>query len=69
MSGDDWWEHRIAVERVDELDDPAADLVVVCVGGRGDAPIEDWNPEDGPASRPFDVDAINRRLTALFDAL
>ncbi|WP_345119826.1 plasmid pRiA4b ORF-3 family protein [Dactylosporangium darangshiense] len=65
----DWWEHRITVERVDELDDPAVDVVIVCVGGRGDAPVEDWNPEDGPNTRPFDVDAINHRLTALFDGL
>ncbi|MGI5246704.1 plasmid pRiA4b ORF-3 family protein [Dactylosporangium sp. CA-139066] len=62
----DWWEHRITVERVDQLDDPAADVDIVCSGGRGDAPIEDWNPEDGPHTTPFDVDAINRRLTALF---
>jgi hypothetical protein len=63
----DWWEHRITVERVEELDDPAADVDIVCTGGRGDAPIEDWSPEDGPATTPFDVDAINRRLAALFD--
>lgn len=60
----DWWEHRITVERVDEVSEvsevSAGDIV--CVDGRGDAPIEDWHEEAGPGTTPFDVDAINRRL-------
>ncbi len=34
----------------------------VCVGGQGDAPVEDWNPEYDRGSTPFDVAEINRRL-------
>ncbi|GAA2375119.1 plasmid pRiA4b ORF-3 family protein [Dactylosporangium salmoneum] len=63
----DWWEHRITVERIDEMDD--LDVIdIVCTEGRGDAPIEDWNPEDGPGAAPFDVEAVNRRLAALLGA-
>ena len=57
----DCWEHRITVERVDEVDEVSA-ADIVCLGGRGDAPIEDWHEEDGPGTTPFDVDAINRKL-------
>jgi hypothetical protein len=44
----------------------------VCVGGRGDAPIEDWHldlaGEDGVdpvGTTPYNVDTINERLAAL----
>ncbi|MEV0131169.1 plasmid pRiA4b ORF-3 family protein [Dactylosporangium sp. NPDC050688] len=57
----DCWEHRITVERVDEVDAVSA-ADIVCVDGRGDAPVEDWHEEAGPATTPFDADAINRRL-------
>ncbi|MET7396354.1 plasmid pRiA4b ORF-3 family protein [Dactylosporangium sp. NPDC005572] len=62
----DWWEHRITVERIDELPDPDAAVTIECVAGHGDAPIEDWDPQDGPATTPFDPDAINRELAELF---
>ncbi len=58
----DWWEHKITVERILEPDDRTA---IACTGGLGDAPIEDWNPEDGAGTTPFDLDSINRRLAEL----
>jgi hypothetical protein len=61
----DCWEHRITVEQIDELDDSDATIGIMCAGGRGDAPLEDWNPEDGAGTTPFDVEAINRRLAGL----
>ncbi|WP_433619596.1 hypothetical protein ACQP2P_01925 [Dactylosporangium sp. CA-139114] len=38
---------------------------ITCTDGRGDAPIEDWHPEDGDGTTPFDIGAINKRLAAL----
>jgi hypothetical protein len=35
------------------------------VAGRGDAPVEDWNPEFPEESSPFDADELNRRLAGL----
>ena len=63
-------EHRIAVEKINELEQPDAARAIVCTGGRGDAPIEnwppeDWQPEEGPGTTPFDVDEINRTLAKL----
>ncbi|MEU9890100.1 plasmid pRiA4b ORF-3 family protein [Sphaerisporangium sp. NPDC051011] len=54
----DCWEHEILLERVvtEELAAP------VCVDGRGDNPIEDYNPEYPEDPVPFDRDAINRAL-------
>ncbi|MEV4471353.1 hypothetical protein ACFFR3_01200 [Nonomuraea salmonea] len=54
----DCWEHEILLERVvaDELAAP------ICVDGRGDNPIEDYNPEYPEELMPFDRDAINRAL-------
>jgi len=60
----DCWEHRITLEQIDELED-SDEMPAVCTGGSGDAPVEDWNPEDGPAVTPFDIEAINHRLAAL----
>lgn len=54
------WTHTITCERV--LDLVAGTTYPVCVAGRGEAPVEDWT--DGPESRPFDPDEINRRLAA-----
>jgi Plasmid pRiA4b ORF-3-like protein len=62
----DYWEHRITLEKIDEIKDEDCVPVIVCTGGRGDAPIEDWNPEDGPATTPFDLWAINHRLATLY---
>ena len=56
----DWWEHQITVERIMDTEEPGC--TPVCVGGQGDAPVEDWNPEYDRGSTPFDVAEINRRL-------
>jgi hypothetical protein len=56
----DWWEHRITVERIIDGGDPDANAV--CVGGQGDAPVEDWFPDCGRDPTPFDVAEINRHL-------
>jgi hypothetical protein len=53
------WQHRIDVERIIETDPP--DLSVVCVGGKGDAPVEDSEGD----TTPFDVAAINQELSGL----
>jgi hypothetical protein len=70
--GDDW-RHEITLERV--LGAEPGTRYPVCVGGRGDAPLEDWRPElageDGfdPVGRtPYEIDAINQRLAALTPA-
>jgi hypothetical protein len=56
----DWWEHRITVERIMATAEP--EETAVCVGGQGDAPVEDWYPDCGRDPTPFDVAGINRRL-------
>lgn len=56
----DSWQHDIALEQVAEPD-PAISYPV-CVDGRGDAPVEDWCEDDGPALIPFDRAAINANL-------
>jgi hypothetical protein len=61
----DCWEHRITLEQIDEPEVADEMPAAVCIGGSGDAPVEDWNPEDGPAVTPFDIEAINRRLPAI----
>ena len=53
------WQHRIDVERIIETDPP--DLSVVCVGGKGDAPVEDSEGD----TTPFDVAAVNQELAGL----
>jgi hypothetical protein len=53
-------ENQITVELIEESDNVAA--IPDCVGGQGDAPVEDWTPECGLDAKPFDIDAINRRL-------
>jgi hypothetical protein len=56
----DRWEHRITVERIIDGGDP--DATAECVGGQGDAPVEDWFPDCGRHPTPFDLAAINRYL-------
>lgn len=58
----DCWDHTITLEKIVEGD---GDGRPVLVGGRGDAPVEDWTPESPEESIPFDPDRINRRLRAL----
>ncbi|WP_189241013.1 plasmid pRiA4b ORF-3 family protein [Planomonospora parontospora] len=56
----DCWTHEILLEKVcEEVDRP------VCVGGRGDNPIEHYDPEYPEEPVPFDQDAVNERLAAL----
>jgi hypothetical protein len=57
----DRWEHRILVERIIETEQP--ETSAVCVGGQGDAPEEDWFPGCGRDATPFDLAAINERLS------
>jgi hypothetical protein len=59
----DAWEHRIVVERIIETDEP--ETSAVCVGGRGDAPEEDWFPGCGRDGTPFDLAAINQQLSGV----
>ncbi|WP_143120965.1 plasmid pRiA4b ORF-3 family protein [Streptosporangium canum] len=55
----DCWKHEIVLEKVhDEVTHP------VCVGGKGDNPIEHYDPEYPEDSVPFDQDAVNKRLAA-----
>jgi hypothetical protein len=61
----DSWLHDVALEKVVEPD-PAAGYPV-CVDGRGDAPVEDWCEDDGPALIPFDRADVNANLTRLAD--
>jgi hypothetical protein len=56
----DWWEHRVTVERIIVTAAPAE--TAVCVGGQGNAPVEDWCPDCGRDPTPFDLAGINRRL-------
>jgi hypothetical protein len=37
----------------------------VCVGGRGDHPLEDYNPDYPDDPVPFDQEAVNRKLQKL----
>jgi hypothetical protein len=57
----DRWEHRIVVERIVEANEPEASAI--CIGGQGDAPEEDWFPGCGRDATPFDLAAINQRLS------
>jgi hypothetical protein len=59
----DSWEHDIVLEAILDADDGTR--YPSCVGGRGDAPVEDWTPGCGRRSTPFNMSAINRRLAKL----
>ncbi len=61
----DHWEHRITVERIIETDEPPAYAYAVCVGGQGEAPVEDWDPDSSHTVMPFDLAATNRALREL----
>jgi hypothetical protein len=60
----DNWRHDITLESV--LSAEPGVRYPVCVGGRGDAPVEDWAPDPdeelGSDSTPYDPDEINRQL-------
>lgn len=60
----DNWEHEIVLEKALEPDPSVT--YPICVDGRGDAPVEDWNEEyDEPAWITFDQADINTRLARL----
>ncbi len=64
------WKHTVTLEGFDfnEAADAveAGPLRIVCLAGKGDAPVEYWNPEDSePGSVPFDSEEINKRLAEL----
>lgn len=60
----DCWRHTISLEKILTLDETTT--YPICVAGRGEAPVEDWNPDspEGPTI-PYDNDALNRQLSAL----
>lgn len=59
----DCWDHTITLEKALERDD---DLVYPsCVGGRGDAPVEDWSPDFPEEPIPFDRELLNEQLATL----
>jgi hypothetical protein len=60
--GDDW-RHDIVLEKV--VGGDVGRSHPVCVGGAGDNPLEDYNPEYPEEPVPFDRDAINRRLARI----
>jgi Plasmid pRiA4b ORF-3-like protein len=58
------WEHEIVLEKTVEPDPSVT--YPLCVDGRGDAPVEDWNEEaEEPAWITFDQADINARLARL----
>jgi pRiA4b ORF-3-like protein len=59
----DLGDHLITVERIIDTDRPES--VAVCVAGQGDAPPEDWFPGGGREATPFDLAALNRRLSGV----
>ncbi len=61
----DSWLHDIALENVVEPEPTTS--YPICVDGRGDAPVEDWCEDDGPALIPFDRADINANLGRLAD--
>jgi hypothetical protein len=62
----DHWEHEIVLEKAVEPD--PSGTYPLCIDGRGDAPVEDWCEDDGPAWITFDQVDINSRLTRLNSA-
>jgi hypothetical protein len=60
------WEHEITQEKVMPRD-PGQDYPV-CVGYKGDSPVEYWSEDDPEEPGPFDLAEVNRRLAALGEA-
>jgi Plasmid pRiA4b ORF-3-like protein len=55
----DCWDHTVLLEAGGPAGAPDRPT---CIGGRGDAPVEDW-PDNGPPSpRPLDLIELDRRL-------
>jgi hypothetical protein len=58
----DCWDHTIMLEKVLPAEPVASPR---CIGGRGDAPTEDWPGDEPPPRRPFRLDVCNEHLAAL----
>lgn len=57
------WEHEITLEQTIPRD-PGQDYPV-CVGWRGDSPVEYWSEDDPDEPEPFSLAKVNRELAAL----
>ena len=55
----DCWDHTVLLENGGPT--PAPSTRPVCIGGRGDAPVEDWS-DDEPPPRPLNLAGLDRRL-------
>jgi hypothetical protein len=60
------WEHQITLEQVMPRD-PGQDYPV-CVGYKGDSPVEYWSEDDPEEPEPFNLAEVNRKLAALGEA-
>jgi hypothetical protein len=58
----DCWDHTVLLEAGGAGTAPARPT---CIGGRGDAPVEDWPGEQLPPPRPFDLARIDQALARL----
>jgi hypothetical protein len=59
----DCWDHTVRLEAGGPS--PTAPTRPTCIGGRGDAPVEDW-PDHEPPARPLDLAELDRRLAKLW---
>jgi hypothetical protein len=55
----DCWDHTVLLETGGPAGAPNRPT---CIGGRGDAPVEDWSDEEPPPPRPLDLVDLDRRL-------
>lgn len=60
------WDHEITLEKLMPRD-PGQDYPV-CVGYKGDSPVEYWSGDDPEEREPFNLAEVNRRLAALGEA-
>ena len=59
----DCWDHTVRLEAGGP--GPTSPTRPTCVGGRGEAPVEDW-PDDDPRPCPLDLAELDRRLAKLW---
>lgn len=57
------WEHEITLEKTVARDPGRA--YPVCIGFKGDSPVEYWSEDEPEESPPFSLAEVNRRLAAL----
>ena len=55
----DCWDHTVLLETGGPAGAPNRPT---CIGGRGDAPVEDWPDDEPPPPRPLDLTALDHRL-------